>query len=53
MPSSTLSTVLRKGKIITKKPLESDENGMIQKETLTEITSQCGVSEGMQLKIPT
>ena len=50
--SSTCPQCSGKGKIITKKPLESDENGMIQKETLTEIDIPAGVSEGMQLKIP-
>ena len=41
-----------KGKIITKKPIDSDENGMIRKESLEEIEIPAGVSEGMQLKIP-
>ena len=35
-----------------KKPIDSDENGMIRKESLEEIEIPAGVSEGMQLKIP-
>jgi len=50
--SSTCPKCSGKGKIITKKPIEADENGMIKKDTLTEIEIPAGVSEGMQLKIP-
>ncbi len=50
--SSTCPQCSGKGKIITKKPIEADENGMIRKETFTEIEIPPGVSEGMQLKIP-
>ena len=40
------------GKMITKKPMEADQNGMIKQEVLEEIEIPAGVSEGMQLKIP-
>lgn len=50
--SSTCPKCSGKGKIITKKPIEADENGMIRKEIVSEIEIPAGVSEGMQLKIP-
>ena len=49
--SSTCPHCSGKGKIITKKPIDADEHGMIKKETLTEIEIPAGVSEGMQLKV--
>jgi len=39
------------GKILTHRPSESDQQGMVYTEELTEINIPAGVSEGMQLKI--
>ena len=49
--SSTCPYCQGTGKTIINKPSESDAQGMIYHEELTEINIPAGVSEGMQLKI--
>ncbi|MBF25297.1 MAG: molecular chaperone DnaJ [Flavobacteriales bacterium] len=49
--TTTCSNCNGTGKIIINKSPNSDSQGMIQKEELTEISIPAGVSEGMQLKI--
>jgi len=49
--TATCSYCQGSGKSISNKPANSDAQGMIYKDELTEISIPAGVSEGMQLKI--